>query len=578
MTLKHNDLIPDVSDIVVLLHYRSSHTPGKTAYNFLADGETVSVSLTYQELDRRAQAVAGQLLSRRQPGDRVLLAYPPGVDFVVGLFGCLYAGIVAVPSPPPGRNQAMERWQRIVASSQAKMVLSTSEFVAMYSTPGADNSQTNEEEISWIATENILPVLTEESGFPDLSGETLAFLQYTSGSIGNPKGVMVTHQNLMRNAAIMQEAFKLSSDSKAMVWLPTYHDMGLMGGIIQPLCIGISMTLMPPLLFLQKPLRWLQAISRYRVGTSGAPNFAYNLCVEKIKPEQRAELDLSCWEIASVGAEPVCADTIKNFTRAFEPSGFSPAAFYPCYGLAEATLFVAGGGKNSPPIFLRVDTDALERHQVVLGEEENKTRTLVGNGQGKLGQKIIIVDPASRVECRAHQVGEIWLSGTNISQGYWKRPQETLATFQAYLAGGEGPFFCTGDLGFIQDGELFITGRLKEVIIIRGRNHYPQDIERTVHQCHPALEVGGGASFSVDVDGTEQLVVVQEVQRKHLRKLDVKSIVQQIRLAVNEQHGLQVSEVALARPGSVPRTSSGKVRRHACRETFLSGSLNVLAI
>jgi acyl-CoA synthetase (AMP-forming)/AMP-acid ligase II len=577
MTLSNYKLIPDISNIVELLRYRAASTPDKTAFAFLSDGETIGTSLTFQELDQRAQAIAVKLLTHSRPGDRVLLAYPPGLEFVPAFFGCLYAGIVAVPVQPPVRNQVNEKWLEIAFSSGCKLVLTTSEFYKKPIKNMICSLENEASKIRWLSTDDTgfdTQVQLDES---TISGDSLAFLQYTSGSTTNPKGVMITHHNLLQNAAIIQEGFQLDSDSNAFSWLPVYHDMGLMGGIIQPIYLGLTMTLMSPLLFLQKPLRWLRAISRYRSVISGAPNFAYDLCVQKIKPEQLSDLDLSCWELAPIGAEPVRAETIENFSRTFGASGFSPSAFYPCFGLAEATLFVAGGEKATAPVRLQVNKDALEQHQVILEEDMGKAQVLVGHGHGKLGQKIIIVDLQSRRECSVGQVGEIWTSGLNISSGYWQLPQEAEETFQAFLTNGEGPFLRTGDLGFVFKGDLFITGRLKEMMIIRGRNHYPQEIERTVQKCHPALRSDAGAAFAIEVGGVEQLVVVQEVERRHMRNLDGNLIIRQVRRAINEQHGLHATEIMLVRPGSILKTSSGKVQRHACKDAFIAGRFQTAA-
>lgn len=576
MSLDHQNVIPPVSTLVEVLNHRGQHSSEKMAFAFLADGEAIDSSLTYGELNKKSQAL-GQLLCKKcSPGDRAALAYPPGLDFIVAFFACLRAGVVAVPVHLPGRNQSIDRWKNILVSSQAKLALTTSGGLAKNSRLNLNEGSESPLEIEWMATDVPFPIVSEEVGFPEITPQTLAFLQYTSGSTGTPKGVIVTHQNLMENAALIQEGFKLSSNSKALSWLPAYHDMGLIGGIIQPLCLGVTMLHMSPLLFLQRPLRWLQAISRYRIGTSGAPNFAYDLCTKKITHQQRQMLDLSCWELAFVGAEKIRAETLDNFVKTFGPCGFSSKALYPCYGLAEATLFVAGGEKNSPTALFQANKAALQNHQVLLEQDPEQAITLVGHGQGHLGQNILIVDPKTGEECSVDRVGEIRVSGPNVSQGYWQSPQESHNTFEQHIATGEGPFLCTGDLGFIHNGELFLTGRLKELMIIRGRNHYPQDIEHTVQQCDPALLSGGGASFSIELDEEEHLVVIQEVERSYLRKLDTGQIVRQIRRAVNVEHGIQVSEIVLVRPGSILRTSSGKVRRSACRDAFSEGHFKAI--
>jgi acyl-CoA synthetase (AMP-forming)/AMP-acid ligase II len=365
--------------------------------------------------------------------------------------------------------------------------------------------------------------------------------------------------------------------------------------------VGVPCVLMPPVAFLQRPVRWLQAISRYRATISVAPNFAYDLCVRKITPAQRATLDLRSWEMAFNGAEPIRAATLERFAATFAPCGFRREAFYPCYGLAEATLIVSGGEKADIPVVQTVQQAALERHQVVPATAKDEdTRTLVSCGRTLLDGRVVIADPESRTRCQPGEVGEIWVAGPSVAQGYWNRPAETVQTFQAYLADtGEGPFLRTGDLGCVYQGELFVTGRMKDVIIIRGSNHYPQDIELTVERCHPSLRPGCGAAFAVEVAGEERLIVVQEVERRYQpprqrpperrqvdvdpgfdpecpQPLDLDAVVGNIRQAVAEQHGMQVYAVLLLRAGSIPKTSSGKLQRYACCAGFLTDSLEVV--
>jgi acyl-CoA synthetase (AMP-forming)/AMP-acid ligase II len=353
--------------------------------------------------------------------------------------------------------------------------------------------------------------------------------------------------------------------------------MGLIGGVLQPLYGGFPVTLMSPVDFLQQPIRWLQAISRYQATTSGGPNFAYDLCLRKITPAQLETLDLSSWEVAFTGAEPVRAETLEEFAATFAPCGFRKEAFYSCYGMAETTLIVSGGLKTNPPVIRRIDRAALEQNRVVASTNNLESRTIVGCGRTWLNQHLLIVNPETCIRTSGEEIGEIWVSGASIAQGYWNRPQETKQIFDAYLADTrEGPFLRTGDLGFVQDGELFITGRLKEIIIIRGQNHYPHDIELTVEKSNPALRPNSGAAFAVDFNGTERLVVVHEVERSFLRKLDVKQVIDNIREAVAAQHGIEIYATVLVKTSSIPKTSSGKIRRRACRAAFLTGSLDVV--
>ncbi len=575
------------STLVNLLQTRARHQPEQTAYTFLQDGETESDSLTYQELERKARAIAAQLQSLQATEERALLLFPSSLEFIAAFMGCLYAGVVAVPAYPPRRNQKMSRLQAIVTDAQATVVLTTTSVLGNIEGRFTENPELAL--LRWVATDMIDSDRALDWQKPTLDADTLAFLQYTSGSTGRPKGVMISHGNLLHNLAVIHRAFEHTPSSQGANWLPPYHDMGLIGGVLQPLYGGFPVMLMPPVTFLQKPIRWLQAISRYQVTTSGGPNFAYDLCVKKIKPEQLTALDLSSWEVAFTGAEPIDADTLKQFAATFKPCGFRAEAFYPCYGMAENTLFVSGGVKTAEPIIRRVDGTALSQNLVVTctGEEE-EVRAIVSCGwslfdrkiahQTKIGSALRIANPDSLTQCRDGQVGAIWVSGASVAQGYWRKPQQTEKTFNTYLADtGEGPFLRTGDLGFLLDGELFVTGRIKDVIIIRGQNHYPQDIEMTVHKSHPALRANCGAAFTVEFKGKKRLVIVQEVERSYLRKLDVNEVLGNIRQAVTAEHDLQVYATVLVKTGSIPKTSSGKIRRYACRAEFLNGSLNVVS-
>lgn len=575
--LNHSpDPCPNVATLINLLRCRANQEPHKTAYTFLADGETEEVRLTYQELDQRSQAIASHLQNLGATGSRALLLYPSGLEFITAFFGCLYAGVVAVPAYLPRQNHSLSRLQAILADSQATIALTTTFILSSLERRLTEFPELKA--LHWLATDKMQSDAAVAWRSPTVNCNSLAFLQYTSGSTGTPKGVMVSHGNLLHNQRSIQQGFQHTQQTIFVGWLPLYHDMGLVGNVLQPLYLGIPCILMAPVAFLQRPLRWLQVISLYQATTSGGPNFAYNLCVSKITPEQRSQLDLSSWEVAFNGAEPVRAETIERFTETFASCGFRREAFYPCYGMAENTLIVSGGLKSAPPVLQNFQAQALEQNRVVLAAgEPGEMRTLVGCGQTLLQQQIAIAHPETLTRCPSNQAGEIWVSGASVAQGYWQRPVGTEYTFQAYLADtGEGPFLRTGDLGFLQDGELFITGRLKDLIIIRGRNYYPQDIELTVEQSHPALRPSAGAAFSAEVDGEERLVVSQEVERTYLRKLDVDEVVGAIRQVVWKQHGLQVYAVLLLKVGGIPKTSSGKIQRHACREGFLKGSLPVV--
>lgn len=586
MNVRWNDCqnpVDKFSTLVDLLGYRAQNQPQKMAFTFLRDGETEEVSLTYRELDQKARAIASCLQSLGTAGDacgglglRALLLYPPGLEFISAFLGCLYAGVVAVPAYPPRPNMNLLRLQAIVTDAQATIVLTTKSLLANLESRLAENPELAT--IPWLTTDNIDSNLSSDWQEIRLEKDTLAFLQYTSGSTGTPKGVMITHGNLLSNQRLIKTGFGNSEKTIGVSWLPLFHDMGLIGKVLQPLYLGIPSILMSPVTFLQKPVYWLQAISRYKATCSGGPNFAYDLCVRKITPEQRSSLDLSSWEVAFNAAEPVLAETLERFASYFAPCGFRREAFYPCYGMAESTLFVSGGVKTASPVLYQVEAATLEENRVVASANSGEgTRTIVGCGRNWLDQKIAIVEPKSLTQCPDGKVGEIWVSGESVAVGYWRRPEQTEETFQAHLADtGEGPFLRTGDLGFVQDGELFVTGRLKDVIIIRGQNHYPQDIELTVQKSHPALRQNSGAAFTVDQKGQQRLVIVQEVERTYLRRLDIQEVVGNITEAVINNHGLQVYATVLIKPGSIPKTSSGKIQRHACRQGFIDGSLNVV--
>jgi len=562
--------------LVNLLRYRAQQQQYQVPYTFLVDGETEKVSFTYEKLDQKARAIAALLQSMKAFKERVLLLYPPGLEFIAAFFGGLYAGVTVVPVYPPRGKQRMTRLQAIAKDAQATFALTTSSVITKLGERFKEEPELAA--LQCIATDEIANDLADDWFCPEIANNSLALLQYTSGTTGNPKGVMVNHDNLLYNSALIYQAFEHTSNSRGVIWLPPYHDMGLIGGVLQPVYGNFLVTLMSPESFLQKPFRWLKAISDYQATTSGGPNFAYDLCIDKITPEQRQQLDLSSWEVAFNGAEPVRAETIEKFSESFADCGLRKNAFYPCYGMAETTLIVSGGLKKEPPVIRFVQEQALKQnHIVTTTNEDEDARAIVGVGHSTPNHKIVIVRPESLTLCLDGEIGEIWVAGRSVAGGYWRKPEETQQTFNAQLQDTkEGPFLRSGDLGFLLDGELFITGRIKDMIIIRGRNHYPQDIELTVENSHPALRSNCGAAFTVEIEGVEQLVIVQEVERTYLRQLDVDEVVKSIRQAVSEQHQLQVYAIALLKTASIPKTSSGKIQRLGCRVGFLNKSLDVV--
>ncbi|MCC5667833.1 AMP-binding protein [Nostoc sp. CHAB 5784] len=529
--------------------------PNSIGFNFLQDRE--SLSLTYGELDQQARAIATHLQGMHWQKERILLMYPPGLELIAAIMGCFYASVIAVPVYPPRRNRNLARLLAIATDAQPSGILTT---VALSSSLREAAKETAMATLPIITTDGISLDLANAWQPPSLNSDSIALLQYTSGSTGTPKGVMLSHGNLLHNLAQVYHRFGHSFSSKFVSWLPPYHDMGLIGGIFQPLYGGFPVTLMAPVAFLQKPIRWLQAISQTRATTSGAPNFAYEMCLHDIRPEECQDLDLSSWEIAFTGAEPIRAQTLEKFATTFAQYGFRQEAFYPCYGLAEATLFVTGGHKDKAPTI----------------ETFTDQKAIVGCGCASTEQTVMIVDPKSQKPCIEGEEGEIWVRGASVAQGYWGRVEDTEATFRATLASGAGSFLRTGDLGFLRGKELFVTARIKDVIIIRGQNYYPQDIEASVAHSHEMLNPHWGAAFNVEVSGEERLVVVQEVERSAWRGLDTAAMITAIRGAISREHELQVYAICLLKPSSIPKTSSGKVQRHACQAGFINKSLDVI--
>ncbi|KOV78014.1 non-ribosomal peptide synthetase [Nocardia sp. NRRL S-836] len=557
--------LSDPADLVELLVARATGQPDAVGYVF-TDGDGAELALTYRELDAAARAAAAQLQATGvEPGDRVMLLHPPGASYVTAFFGCLYAGAVAVPVYPPTNRAGIAR-VLAVAEDCAATVAMTDEVLLP-----AVQERLGDRSLRWLVPTG------EETGWsrPALTPDTVAFLQYTSGSTATPKGVLLSHGNLLHNSAVIAGVLAPDEHTRSVSWLPPYHDMGLIGGILQPLHSGFPGMLMSPMAFLHHPVRWLRAISEFGATASAAPDFAYAECVRRISDEELAGLDLSTWRLALVGAEPVRAPTLHAFAERFGPAGFRAEAFLPCYGLAEATLFVTGAASSARPVELTVDRAELAGGSVVPAESG---ATLVGCGTTRGADLVAVVDPATGEERPPGAVGEIWVSGPTVGAGYWANEKETRRVFHARLAGSEHDWLRTGDLGFLRDGELFVTGRLKELIVVRGANHYPADIEQSAASAGPGLAAGRAAAFAVDDGATERVVLVHEVARGFAQgqPAEVTALVRAVREAVTRDHLLELSDVVLVRPGSVPRTSSGKVRRTACREQYLAGTLAAL--
>ena len=587
---------PVFQSLVDMLHYRAATAPTARAYTFLSDGEVESDVLTYGDLETRARAIAANLVAMGvRPGDRAILLYPPGLGFVAGFFGSLYAGVIAVPCYPPHPSQiarSLPRLLAVVGDAGASAVLASSAS----GTVAAELGQLAPAlaRIPWIITDEC-PV-SDASGWrdPEIAPDSLAFLQYTSGSTSAPRGVMVSHANLLHNLAYANYVEENDASSVAVSWLPVIHDMGLIEGVLEPAFGGYPAYLMAPATFLQRPVRWLGAITRYRATNSGGPDFAYRLCARKISAEQRETLDLSSWRVAYNGAEPIRPDTLATFHQAFADRGFRWQSFYPVYGLAEATLLVSSGRQEYEPVVREADRDQIQRGSITEPESGASRQTLVSSGRLSFDTNVLIVDPEQRTRCADGDIGEVWISSPSVARGYWDRPDETAYTFGARLADGSGETFLrTGDLGALIDGELFIVGRLKDVIIVRGMNHYPQDIEATVEGLHPAIRAGCVAAFAISNDGDEQVVVALEVDPREVSRLapararihpatplspEARAVLAEIeelvRATVIEQHGLQLHAVAMLHQGGLPRTSSGKLRRRAAAQAFVRDELH----
>lgn len=542
------------------------------AYRYLPDGESEGPRLSYADVERRCCSVAAAIGDAAGPGERALLLYGPGLEFVTGYFGCLRAGVIAVPVYPPRPErpwQGLQLLAGIVRDCRPRVVLTGGDDASRLES--LCRGMTELEGIRWIHTDQV-PERSGESCPGDRARpDDVLMLQYTSGSTGDPKGVMVTHRNLLQNQRMMQLAFNHcyeAEDVTGVTWLPPYHDMGLMAGIVHCVYVGCPCVVLPPLGILQRPLRWLQAMSRYRAQTSGGPSFIYELCVNRITPAEAATLDLSRWNVAGVGAEPIRAATLERFAQHFEPAGFRRAAFYPSYGLAEATLFVSGGSHLSPPVVRDAPAE-------VAAGGNARDRMIVGCGQPWLGTAVEIVNPETRQRCFPGETGEIWVAGPCVAAGYWNAAGDTEETFRARLADGNPTHYLrTGDLGTLIDGELFVTGRLKDLIIIRGRNHHPHDIERTVQSVHEGFKEGCGAAFGVEIDGEERLVVAQEIDRQS-RQFNPRQLVQDVRREVSLRHELLLHDLVFLKNGALPKTTSRKVQRTATREQYLSGRLEL---
>ncbi|MBB4952243.1 acyl-CoA synthetase (AMP-forming)/AMP-acid ligase II [Agrobacterium vitis] len=566
------------SSLVDMLLSNAQDRPDDRAVVFMPDAQRQETILSHRALYQHAATLAAKLSDHAAQGDRALLLFPTGVEFVVSYFACMMAGIIAVPLMPPRKNAGRDSSAAIIADCSPKLVL----------TAGGERDGLHSTLRQRFADAGILHIpveLTQEhlsyTARP-CSAASLAFLQYTSGSTSTPKGVMVSHGNLLANLEMMRQRLGNTSSSHHVSWIPLYHDLGLIMNLLQPLYVGATSVLMTPSAFMHRPLNWLRAIHQLQAEVAAAPNFAYDLCVDRFRADHLEGVDLSAWKVAVNGAEPVRPETLTRFAQCFAPYGFSASALHPTYGLAEATLVVSSAVRGRGAKILDVSAGNLHERKIAAPQSADDLRHLAGCGHAVDGVEIAIVDPVSCRPQTAHCLGEIWLRGASIAKGYWNRPTETTDIFDAVIS-SEGAethgWLRTGDLGYIDnDGEVYIAGRIKDVIIIRGVNYYPQDIEATAAAAHSALRRDHGAVFTVaDSDGNQQVVLVQEVERTQRHTLDEREIAMAIRKAVTETHDIALGRIVLLRPGTIPKTTSGKIQRHKARQLWLDNALDVLS-
>ena len=557
--------------LVELLRHLALTNPDGHAYSWLVDSDDEELKITYSQVDAQSRAIAAMLQDMGAKGQRALLLYPPGLEYIGAYFGCIYSGVIAVPAYPPRLNMSATRLGAIVADAQATVALTTSGIFQKLQLRLPKMPQLAA--LQWETTDRMGTANASAWKPFEPSKDTVAFLQYTSGTTAIPRGVMVTHGNLLANSALITEGFSQTAGDRGIFWLPIYHDMGLIGGLLQPLWHGHPTTLMPPAAFLLSPYRWLRAISRLKATISGGPNMAYDLCTRQVTAEQRATLDLSSWKLAFTGAEPIRAETLRRFVAAFEPCGFSASSFYPCYGSAEGTLIITGGQRQVAPRVRRLDRKLLSMGRAVDVPPDASGAEYVSCGHSLGKQMIKVVDPESLQECAQNVVGEVWVQGESVASGYWNNPDETGHTFGGCIQpGGEAPFLRNRDLGFMDGDEFFFVSRLPDVLRVQGRNHYPHDVEATAEGAHQSLRAGFGAAFTIE-DG--KVVLVFELERR--AKPDMESIILAVRQALHRDHELELHAFALIRILSIPKTTSGKIQRYATRDAFLSSSLDVRA-
>ncbi len=573
-----DSIVQSSTTYIDVIKKRTEIEPDTVIFRFLDNGVDESESLSYGSLERRAKSIGAAIQGYGKKGDRVLLLFPAGLKYVASLFACFYCGMVAVPAYPPRRNRNVNRILTIIKDAGANIAVVTRQVFKDIERNFSDEPLLHN--INWIIYEDIFDENAVNWKDTEIFPDDVALLQYTSGSTGNPKGVMLTQLNLLYNSEYIRFTFDFHREvTVGMNWLPIFHDMGLIGGVLQAAYLGGVNIGMPPVEFLKSPFKWLKAITKYKATVGGGPNFSFDYCVEKVTDEEKKELDMSSMKTFYCGSEPVRKQTMDAFPQAFSKCGVKSVQMYPVYGMAETTLIATGGYQYEEPKYLKIKQNKLSKNRVEIASEEDvKTVELVGCGRCWLETKIKIVNPITFEDVGYMEIGEIWIAGPTVAKGYWNKPEETKRTFNAFISGSrEGPFLRSGDLGFLYQNELYITGRLKDLIIIRGVNYYPSDIEYVVENAHSALRANAGAAFSIVKNGEEKLVVVQELERTALRNTPYELILDKIRQAVAFEFELEIYAVVLIRTGSIPLTSSGKIQRRQTRYDFLSGNLNTVA-
>jgi acyl-CoA synthetase (AMP-forming)/AMP-acid ligase II/acyl carrier protein len=565
----------EFQSVIDLFLKRTEELKEKTAFTHLIGGDLAkTLPISYEKLATRSRAIGAYLQMQQLEGERALILCPSSVNFICSFFGAILGKVIAVPAFPPQKTRGIERIEAIFKDSQSNYAFVDSTLLNKIKNNNKIKNKDFINSVNWIIIDEIPDELAAQWKQPSVNHNDLAFLQYTSGSTGNPKGVMVSHGNILHNCKTMRVSFGLKPNISTVSWLPMYHDMGLIGCILTPLNMKGRMAFMTPTDFLEKPVRWLKAITKFKSDFSPAPNFAYDLLVDKVKPEELSELDLSSWVGAGNGSEPINASTLRRFSDHFGTCGFKHQHHYPCYGMAESTLMITGIEAQTDTTILELDEQELERNNIKLSEGGQKNKvSKVSCGYNRFGV-LKIVNPDTFEELPENKVGEVWFKSESVAKGYWNKPELTEQIFKARITGSDQSYFLrTGDLGFMHNGEVYITGRLKDLIIIRGRNHYPQDIEKTMQECHPALTINGGAAFSIEAKGAERLTVIQEVERTALRELNHQEVFDKIRAAIAHEHEIQVVGITLLSPGRLPRTTSGKVQRKFSKKAYFDETL-----